>query len=144
MGAIRGHPGLRKPLPCREGCATRYYYATCLREFTAKETAFSLGDIRECQEDLEPTYLVRIYAEFEMTLRDFWRRGLGKGTQPDAKVLMNRIASHQHMRTDTLESAHAVRNFRNALVHGGLAPPITIDEAKKYLCQFLSDLPRHW
>ena len=130
---------------CHAGkAATGFYYAACLREFPVKEKTYRLSDIKECNEDLEPTYLIRIYSEFEFTLRDFWKRGLGKRTQPMAEVLMNRIASHQHMRTDILGNAHAVRNFRNSLVHGGFASPVTIDEAKKYLCQFLNDLPRQW
>jgi hypothetical protein len=130
---------------CHAGKAsTRFYYEACLKDFPVKETTYSLKDIKECNADLEPTYLIRIYSEFEVTLRDYWKRRLGKRTQPKAEVLMNRIASHQHMRTDILGNAHAVRDFRNSLVHGGAAKPVTIDEAKKYLCQFLSDLPPQW
>ncbi len=95
---------------------------------------------------MEATYLVRMFADFEAGLRDFWRNGLGRRTVPKMEPLMNRIAAYRSVPEPVLSEAHDVREFRNAIVHEGdrHANPIGIEEARRRLCRFLGRLPRDW
>jgi len=136
---------------CEQMCdagraATEYFLRVCDSDPSQmpKEMTFSVSDIRACHEDLERTYLVRLFALFEATIRDYWGRGCGKKSHPLVGTLLDRIASRCYMRYDVLSNAHVVRNYRNLLVHGGVAKPVTLSEARGHLCTFLSYLPREW
>ncbi len=131
---------------CSAGKAATTYYIKAYQGDTLlhHNSLFSLTDIKDCNQDLEKTYLVRIYSEFEVTLRDYWEKGLGKRTKPCAQVLIDRIASRSYVQADVLSNVHSVRKYRNSLVHGGPVIPITLGESRRYLCQFLSNLPKNW
>lgn len=47
---------------------------------------------------------------------------------------------------DLVQNVHAVREYRNTLVHIGApsVPPVTLAECGRYLRAFLSELPREW
>jgi len=105
---------------------------------------FRVRDIRDCHHDLERTYLVRMFAIFEVTLREFRTRISGRRSHPTVTQLMDGIAARCRMPVDHLTLAHAVREFRNTLVHGGGSGSVTLDEARSHLCRFLSNLPRQW
>lgn len=105
---------------------------------------FRIRDIRDCHEDLDTTYLIRIFALFETALRDFWSSSMNRPTHPRAQHLLNTVAARQNMPVVVLDHAHAVREYRNSLLHGALAPTVTLAEARSYLCTFLADLPRDW
>jgi hypothetical protein len=125
--------------------ATEFYYRTFYKTPQIPiHQPFAITDILKCYGDLEKTYTIRMYAEFEATLRDYWKNGMGKITVPQAKSLIDGIAARTWMRNDTLKNAHAVREYRNALVHGGPMIAVTLGESRKYLCQYLSNLPRAW
>jgi len=131
---------------CHAGkAATSYYYSVFNETQQAIEKPlFSIGDILKCNSDLAATYIVRIYSEFEVTLRSYWEKGMGKRTRPCAEVLYDRVASRVYVRSDVLDNVHTVREYRNSLVHGGPATPVTLGEARKYLCTYISNLPREW
>ena len=69
------------------------------------------------------------------------------GCIPSVSVLRFQSSAIQ---ADVLRNAHCVREYRNLLVHGdpvkGVCPggPISLAEARKYLCHYLSNLPRQW
>ena len=105
---------------------------------------FRLRDIRDCHDDLERTYLVRMFAVFEITLREFWERVAGRRSHPSVTLLMDRIASRCRIPDHHLTLAHAVREFRNTLVHGGGRRTLALGEARSHLCRFLANLPREW
>ena len=132
---------------CRAAlAATAYFEKACLADPANIPTGatFRVRDIRDCHESLEKTYLVMTFARFEGALRDYWRMGCGKHTHPLARILLETIAARCNMHADALKLAHAVRDYRNSIVHGGEAPPVTLAEARSYLCTFLSHLPRQW
>jgi len=136
---------------CEQMCyagkaATAHFHKICHSgpSQLSKELTFRLHDIRECHEDLEKTYLVRLFAVFEVTVRDYWREGCGRKSHPLVRTLLDRVASQSFMQYDVLSNAHAVRDYRNFLVHGGAAISLTLSEARGYLCTFLSYLPREW
>jgi hypothetical protein len=132
---------------CRAAqAATVYFEKACLADplnIPAGKT-FRIRDIRDCHEDLEKTYLVRVFARFEGTLREYWRMGCGRRSHPLMKVLLDNIAGRRYMPDGVLTRAHAVRDYRNSIVHGGDAPAVTLGEARSYLCTFLYYLPRQW
>lgn len=100
-------------------------------------------------ENLESTYIVRLYAEFEAGLRDYWANHLNKTTHPPMVQLLPALAD-QRLSVDRLEDADAVREYRNYLVHSevGEPPPdmrtFTVAAAKTHLCYFFGRLDADW
>jgi hypothetical protein len=99
--------------------------------------------------NLKSTYIVRLYAEFEAGIRDYWKNRLNRGTHPPMIQLLESLAD-QRISTDNLEDADAVREYRNFLVHdeSGEPPPemriFTVEECKKHLCYFFGRLDADW
>jgi hypothetical protein len=103
--------------------------------------------LRDCSAGLEITYILRLFAEFEAALRDYWAaaRPARKRRRIRMELLMERIAALQNMPADTLRSAHAVREYRNEIVHDRRSVPLVrFDQCKSYLGHFLSFLPVRW
>jgi hypothetical protein len=92
---------------------------------------------------LEATYLIRLFAEFETGLREAWRRGMRQTTHPPMRDLLDAVAARRNVGTDWLDRTHAVRRYRNALVHetDEGATPVAMDDATEWLCAFFSRLP---
>jgi hypothetical protein len=101
-------------------------------------------DLVKASGRLEGTYLIRLFAEFETGLRLFW--ATIRETEPPTQHLLDGIAARRGISPDRLAGAHAVREYRNSLVHEreeGMAP-ITIAQARGYLCRFFAFLPPTW
>src|SRR5260221_89934 len=60
----------------------------------------TFSDLRTCLRNLERTYLVRLFALFEETLRDIWRISFGKRTEPRAKDLLDGCAARRSITPD--------------------------------------------
>jgi hypothetical protein len=54
------------------------------------------------------------------------------------------ILQRQHVPADGIDRAHGVRDYRNAVVHGGDAPPILLPEARAALCKYFGRMPPQW
>jgi len=99
---------------------------------------------------LEATYIIRIYAEFEAALRSYWLNYLGKETQPGMYSLVNHAIPNQSFSQDVVDNADKVRRFRNFLVHdveddtNVYVEPCTVQEARSYLCKYISRLDAAW
>jgi hypothetical protein len=102
-------------------------------------------DIRTASAHLEGTYIVRVFSEFETALqhfiRDFHLRRPGNTTS-----LVNRVSDRGRIPQTHTDAVHRVREYRNVLVHDRSDPvaPVTIREATKHLCTFLSRVQRVW
>jgi hypothetical protein len=106
---------------------------------------FDRSDIRTCARRLEITYFLRMFAVFEGGLRDIWQRALGKTTQPRAHDLLDAIAARLHIRGPTLLHAHAVRDYRNAVIHNARqTPSIPLPQCHDILATYLSEIPSTW
>jgi hypothetical protein len=93
---------------------------------------------------LEGTYFIRMFAEFETGLRVYW--ATIRETEPPTQHLLDGIASRCDIPADRLAGTHAVREYRNSLVHErdeGMAT-ISIAEARGHLCRFFAFLPPVW
>src|SRR6266446_4359576 len=66
---------------------------------------------------LEATYIIRIFAEFEVGLRDYWLTYRKKDTRPKMYQLLNESIPTQHFPQDYIDKADDVREYRNFLVH---------------------------
>ena len=104
------------------------------------------ADFRNLLENLESTFLIRMFAECEAALRDTWRNCFRRPTQPAVKDLLDAIAAYRSVPQHVLDTAHDVRRFRNALVHeeAEAAETLTLAEARRRLCRFLAFLPLDW
>jgi hypothetical protein len=104
------------------------------------------SDFEKASKNLEGTYLLRLFAEFEGTLRDAWENCFKQTTTPPMRDLIEAVGARRSMAGEDIENAHAVRAYRNSLVHeGGESPEvIPLDRAKQFLCKFISWLPLDW
>jgi hypothetical protein len=103
-------------------------------------------DAAKFQANLEQTYLVRLYAEFEAGLREAWRVVYGRTTFPKMEVLIDRVAALRDIPPELIRAVHEVREYRNDVVHDAQdgMTPVPIDQARHRLCAFFSRLPRNW
>lgn len=92
------------------------------------------------------TYLVRAFAVFESGLRDAWRHAERRTTNPVVKDLLQAFASKTRMPSDRLRDVDLVRAYRNSVVHAvaDAAEPVSLAEARRFLCRYFSFLPPDW
>jgi hypothetical protein len=104
-----------------------------------------LRDLTQAWSRLEATYFIRLFAVFESGLRHFWQVQR-PGRMPRTEHLLDRVAAARGIPNDYLVSAHAVRRYRNSLVHEQAEEmePILLATARGRLCTFFSRLPRTW
>jgi hypothetical protein len=107
---------------------------------------FGIPDVRKLERNLEGTYLIRMFAEFEAGLRDAWANFFGRDSHPRVSDLIDAIAGYQFVPDDVTDGVHGARRFRNGLVHEGgeAAVPVAFDAARSVLGLFLSRLPLDW
>ncbi len=114
--------------------------------------ATSLRDLDAAADQLEPTYLIRIWAEFETALRSYRRHKTG---DPDDRIgtenLINWTAGVKQGRAisaDVRDDVHEVREYRNFLVHerDDREPPaaVAIDVIRRRLNIYMQKLPERW
>lgn len=110
----------------------------------------TLRDLEAAVHQLEPTYVLRMWAEFETALRSY---RAAKVHDPNDRIgasdLVNWTAGVKQGRAiseETRDEVHAVREYRNSLVHerDDPAPPVPIREARRHLNTFLGKLPSRW
>jgi hypothetical protein len=104
--------------------------------------------LSRADENLEGTYIVRLFAAFEAALRTFDR---AKHNDPSrdtkAAVMIDEIGGKRGrgIQSGIREGAHRVRRVRNYWAHEEDVPdPITVDEARRLLQTYLRELPEEW
>ncbi len=102
------------------------------------------GEIVAASRNLEGTFIIRLFAEFETGARDFWNAKWA--TEPKMVDLLDGLAARCGIPDMQRNNAHCVREYRNSLVHEREDKPIEvpIDRARSYLCHFFSYLPPRW
>jgi hypothetical protein len=98
-------------------------------------------------ERLEGTYFLRVFAEFEQGLRNYLRAfkiKVPKNAEP--LININKVRDKLHIANDDADNVHAVRLYRNTLIHDDAhpAPPVSMREATKSLGTFMGWLQREW
>lgn len=91
-------------------------------------------------------YLVRAFVVFESGLRDAWRHVERRTTNPVVKDLLQAFASKTRMPSDRVRDVDLVRAYRNSVVHDvtEAAEPVSLTEARRFLCRYFSFLPPDW
>ena len=103
-----------------------------------------LRDADTMSDNLEGTYLIRLFAAFESGLRSYW--ATIKDSSPRTTDLIDSIAARRSIPDDTRDAVHAVREYRNSLVHENddETKPVPIDISRGRLCTFFARLPDEW
>ncbi|HET6250620.1 MAG TPA: hypothetical protein VFE47_23230 [Tepidisphaeraceae bacterium] len=105
----------------------------------------SPSDFVRFRDNLEGTYFIRVFAEFESAFRDVWN-STGRGTEPRTADLLDALTSRRTISSLVLQNAHRVRKYRNGLVHqdSADAEAISFAEAARDLLRFLAYMPANW
>lgn len=121
------------------------------KHLMAEPDALAVLDLRRrdaarFKANLEPTYLVRVYAEFEACLREAWRRSFQRTTFPKMEVLIDRIGNLRQVPAGRVTEVHQVRGYRNDVVHDvrGGAARVSLGQARSHLCAYIGRLPLDW
>jgi hypothetical protein len=83
----------------------------------------TLHHLEACEGNLQVTYFVRLFAEFETVLRDYWLNARKRTTAPPMAALMNSVAAYCFINEDDLLNANQVRDYRNQVMHDRLQEP---------------------
>src|SRR5438477_5339863 len=91
-------------------------------------------DVRQASARLDGTFIIRLFAEFETGLRLFWPSARATDAPSRARDLLDGVAATQRVPHDDLANAHAVREYRNSLVHEREEPeaPISVPIARQH------------
>jgi hypothetical protein len=102
------------------------------------------NDIVVASRNLEGTYVIRLFAEFESGARQFW--GTKWKTEPKTLDLLDGLAARCRIPDTERDNGHLVRDYRNSLVHEreDKTEPLGISTARAYLCRFFRFLPPEW
>jgi hypothetical protein len=107
--------------------------------------ALSHGDVQRCLNNLEVTYILRLFGAWEAILRDFWLDGVGRDTEPDLVQLIDSLAGRRSIDPQTLITAHDLRRFRNEIVHENVQVlRYDFSQCAKGLGTFIAYLPKIW
>lgn len=119
------------------------------REAVRNDPTILRGDLRPreivpASENAEGTYVIRIFAQFETGLRQYWLTF--RDTHPKTEDLLDGVAARDRIPHDNLENAHAVREYRNTLVHEreDAEDLIAIADVRAHLCRYFAFLPPEW
>lgn len=110
----------------------------------------TLRDLDAAFDRLEPTYLIRLWAEFETAARSYYASLThDQESRIRAVDLINTVAAVRRGRAiaeAVRVQVHGVREYRNSLVHERDAPvlPVSLVEARRRLNTFLGKFPKHW
>jgi len=128
----------------REYQSVRIAVDRLLPDTQSRGNVVNFRDLSRASARLEGTFIIRIFAEFETGLRDYWKTV--RDTHPKMEDLVNGVATRQRVPDDLIPRVHAVRNYRNSLVHerGSSVSPIAIPEVQNHLVDFVSRLPPDW
>jgi hypothetical protein len=104
-----------------------------------------LRDIRMLNDRLEGTYILRVFAEFEQGVRNYLRASRIR-VPKNAEPLINKVRDRIHIANDDTNNVHAVRRYRNTLIHDDAEPafPVSMRDATRNLGIFMGWLQRYW
>jgi hypothetical protein len=96
-------------------------------------------------QNLQITYLTRLFAEFEGILREYWINGRRRTNTLRMVDLMNSVAAYCFINQDDTLDAHEVRDYRNDVIHEHLQDPrFDFQTSRSRLARFVRWLPQQW
>jgi hypothetical protein len=95
------------------------------------------GEMLAASKNLEGTYVIRLFAEFETGARQYW--STQRDTHPQTAGLLDVLAARCGIPDTVRENTHLVREYRNSLVHEREDTPqeVPIAVARHHLCHFV-------
>ena len=106
------------------------------------------AEIYAAENNLDATYIIRVYSVFERAVHSFWRERSGDEERTvDGDALLDEVGAAQLMDEDVIQFAQEVRIHRNNLVHGRIdehAAGMTLENANRDLLTYLARLPATW
>jgi len=132
----------REYIAMRQG--TDYFLQHALDNPTILSDSLRHGEIANASRNLEGTYIIRLFAEFETGARQFW--DVGWGTPIGTFDLFEALAARRGIPDTDRINGHRVRAYRNSLVHEreDQPAPVPMALARRYLCTYFSYLPVEW
>ncbi len=120
------------------------FLEAALHDPTILQENLRYGEIALASKNLEGTYVMRLFAEFETGARQYWAANWD--TDPKTVDLLDGLAARCGIPDTQRDNAHLVREYRNSLVHEREDTPeaLAIAVARRYLCHFFSFLPPRW
>ena len=111
---------------------------------TAK--GLTVVDLRQYRGKLHDTYFIRLFAEFETGLKDYWKNGLGENPGTRIMDVITSVGAKRRILDAWRINVHAARKYRNKLIHEEDAEgnAVTLTEARRYLGRFFGCLPDNW
>jgi hypothetical protein len=103
-------------------------------------------DLRTYRNKLQDTYFIRLFAEFETGLKDYWKNGLNEDPRTRIMDVIDSVTA-RHRITDAWRiNVHAARQYRNHLIHeeDAKAETVTVTAARSDLGKFFGRLPENW
>lgn len=124
--------------------AAERFLEVALVDPTILKENLRFGEINAATINLEGTYVIRLFAEFETGARQYWAANWA--TEPKTIDLLNGLAARCGIPDTQRDNANLVREYRNGLVHerDEELEVVPIAKARNYLCHFFSFLPPHW
>jgi hypothetical protein len=111
----------------------------------ARANGVTGDELKRCARNLQVTFVLRLFAEFEAILRDFWAKGIGRTSEPDMRPLMESIARRRGMTDGDLTRANEIREYRNRIIHENLRDDrFGFPECLRALGLYLKWLPLKW
>jgi hypothetical protein len=101
--------------------------------------------ISQLSANLEGTFVIRMFSEFELSLRLFLKE---KHQRVPARIKprMNRVANLVGFKGAALDDAHKARRYRNKVVHhlDVEIDQLTLRRVTSFLCTYLDKLQKDW
>lgn len=106
----------------------------------------SRAELRRAASNVERTYIIRLFAEFEWAIVDYYRFGLRrKNPRPKVFHVMKLLIAVHSIAPRIAAGALMVCDTRNSIVHRRRhEPPLDFHECKSRLGRFLHVLPPRW
>ena len=74
------------------------------------------ADLGSYGNKLHDTYFIRLFAEFETGLKDYWKNGLGKDKGTRIMDVIDSVVARHRILDAWRINVHAVRRYRNRLI----------------------------
>lgn len=118
---------------------------TAVRNSTILGAGPQPRDLVAANENLEGTYLLRMFAEFETAIRSYWRTVKPKA-RTRVEVLLDQVGHKLAVPARVIREVHAVREYRNQLIHDREqeVAAVSVEDARHWLATYLARLPIEW
>lgn len=116
------------------------------RDPTILDEDMRVRGIDEALRNLNGTYAIRLFAEFETGLRAFWVATRAEPEPRSIAEIIDRVASRYGFDHVELTNAHRSRQYRNRQVHDNeeTGETLRVSECRSFLCTFLGRMPVTW